>query len=701
MRKIVLSLGALLFLWASSVCSVNGQTIPDGYYDDAAGLTGYSLKTALCSVIANGHSAQSYSSLWSFMATNDLDAYYENDGSILDIYSENPSGDDPYNFAGSSEQCGTYSAEGDCYNREHSFPKSWFGSASPMYTDIHHLYPTDGKVNGVRANYPFGEVGAATYTSSNGSMLGTAADNLGYSGTVFEPIDEFKGDLARSYFYMATRYEDVISSWSSDVLDGSSDQVYKTWYLDLMLAWHEADPVSQKEIDRNEAAYAFQGNRNPFVDHPEYVSCIWGDDCSESSDPYISSSSASLSFSYYTGPSESQYILVRAGNLTTDVTASLTGDFEFSLDNSSFQSTDLSLEATDGSISGTRVYLRLKAGLADDSYTGTLSLSTTDASTKSISLNGYVGCAYMDAPDAPVALDASSIDSSSFVAHWKAVANAATYYLDVYKEIAGGTMDMSADGSGTEADPYNITQARALSTSTTLYFVKGYIVGGRYDDFDSPSGDYGISIAADENESAVDNCLQLKLETDFRSDWGLSSNPSLLGTAIIARGYRDTYGGYDSFEGVDSIQLAGDGITLEYVDGYEQIAVTDTFALVEGLLKDSTYSYRVSVENSCGEISEYSNVMEVTTVAAPTTGVNDLEATLQLYPNPVKAVLQLSSSLGIDQLVILNAYGQVVFKQAYPGDLALQLSVASYSPGVYFLNVNSGGVCETKLFVKE
>ena len=252
------------------------------YYDSAANLTGYELKTALFNII-NDHTQKSYSDVWDFMSANSLDVYYENDNSIIDMYSENPEGTDSYNFTPSDDQCGNYSGEGSCYNREHSFPKSWFDDGYPMYTDIHHLFSTDGYVNGKRSNNPFGEVGTVSWTSDNGSLLGSGSDTLGYTSTVFEPIDEFKGDFARAYFYMATRYEDVISTWSaySDnanaVLDGSADKVYEDWTLTMLKEWHKNDPVSQKEIDRNEAAYLFQGNRNPFIDNSDYVTEIWGD----------------------------------------------------------------------------------------------------------------------------------------------------------------------------------------------------------------------------------------------------------------------------------------------------------------------------------------------------------------------------------------------------------------------------------------
>ncbi|MEL0633824.1 endonuclease [Pseudoalteromonas carrageenovora] len=254
---------------------------PTGYYVTTQGLSGYALKTELYNIIKN-HSSQGYSAIWNFYDSSARDKYFENDNSILDMYSEKPNGSDSYTYTAVSDQCGNYSGEGNCYNREHSFPKSWFGGTNePMNSDVHHIYATDGYVNSKRSNFPFGEVASATFTSTNGSKLGSAASSINYSGTVFEPIDEFKGDFARAYFYMATRYENVIGSWqnnttaSNAVLNGSSNQVFESWVVTMLLNWHNADPVSQMELDRNQAAFDFQGNRNPYIDHPEFIEMIW------------------------------------------------------------------------------------------------------------------------------------------------------------------------------------------------------------------------------------------------------------------------------------------------------------------------------------------------------------------------------------------------------------------------------------------
>lgn len=249
---------------------------PAGYYNSANGLSGAALKTELSSIITNGHIDKGYSGLWTAYKTTDIDKDYENDGTILDIYSERPAGSDPYTYTPGSDQCGTYSTEGNCYNREHIVPQSLFNQASPMVADIHFIRATDGKVNGMRSNYPFGKVGSASFTSLNGSKLGTSASS-GYSGTVFEPIDEFKGDVARMIFYFVTRYQSKLSTFSSGNMLGSSTfPGLQTWELNVLLAWHNQDPVSQAEIKRNNASYTFQGNRNPFIDNPNYVNLIWG-----------------------------------------------------------------------------------------------------------------------------------------------------------------------------------------------------------------------------------------------------------------------------------------------------------------------------------------------------------------------------------------------------------------------------------------
>jgi endonuclease I len=241
---------------------------PAGFYDSASGLTGKALQQALHDII-DGHTSVTYTDLWTCFQNTDK----KQDGTVWDMYSDIPGGTPAYSFVFITDQCGNYSKEGDCYNREHSFPKSWFNDALPMYTDLFHIYPTDGWVNGKRGNLPFGETDSPSWTSTNGSKVGPSSVE-GYTGTIFEPIDGYKGDFARTYFYMATRYYGEDSAWpGSDMTTGAQP---KPWALAMLLAWHRADPVSTKETNRNNEVYNYQHNRNPFIDDPQFAEKIWG-----------------------------------------------------------------------------------------------------------------------------------------------------------------------------------------------------------------------------------------------------------------------------------------------------------------------------------------------------------------------------------------------------------------------------------------
>lgn len=262
-------------------CWAQGPNDSGEYYKAADGKKGAALKTALCEVIYNRDEEgadlnAAYKALWTHFQTTDKQA----DGSVWDMYSNMRAmtfGDDQDKGSGGNN-------EGEYYNREHSFPNSWFGGkVMPMYTDLHHVYPTDKLVNNKRANYPFGETGNPTYKSANDfSKLGPC-NYPGYTGTVFEPNDEYKGDFARTFFYMATCYEEKIADWyqnypeSQPTLDGNAYPGLSAWQLEMLMKWAKNDPVSKKETNRNKAVYGIQKNRNPFIDYPGLEEYIWGE----------------------------------------------------------------------------------------------------------------------------------------------------------------------------------------------------------------------------------------------------------------------------------------------------------------------------------------------------------------------------------------------------------------------------------------
>jgi endonuclease I len=219
--------------------------------------------------------------VWDFMCEYDL---ILNDAGtmtrIWDVFSDNPTGSEPYEYE-CMDMGGSASGEGQGFNRDHVFPQSWFGgSGTPQRSDVLNLLPSDIFVNQQKGSWQLGEVATASFTAQNGTQVGSSVQ--GCAGTVFEPIDEYKGDMARMYLYMAARYEDEIAGWESnssnadDALSGDSYTAYEPCLLNLILKWHKDDPVSQKERDRNEGAFIRQGNRNPFIDHPEYVDLVWG-----------------------------------------------------------------------------------------------------------------------------------------------------------------------------------------------------------------------------------------------------------------------------------------------------------------------------------------------------------------------------------------------------------------------------------------
>ena len=249
---------ACLTVWAQ------GPNDTGTYYQSANGKKGKALKTAMFNIIKNPD-VTTYDGLIKAYEVTDK----RPDGKVWDMYSDMTN----YNF---SDTHGN-SSEGVGYNREHSFPKSWFNSVKPAYSDIVHVVPCDAYVNNRRSNYPLGENRGETYSSHNSFSKVGKCTFPGYTEKCFEPNDEYKGDFARIYFYMVTCYEDKVAGWSCDMLDGTSYPEYHPCVINKLLKWAKNDPVSDKELNRNKGIWGVQQNRNPFVDYPGLEQYIWGD----------------------------------------------------------------------------------------------------------------------------------------------------------------------------------------------------------------------------------------------------------------------------------------------------------------------------------------------------------------------------------------------------------------------------------------
>ena len=253
LRNTILLIAAIVAMGASA-------GVPVGYYNSIDGKRGQDLKNAVHQLLKN-HTVMTYSSLWyHFQST---DCHFENPNQVWDMYSNITR-----YYRGSSAVSGM--------NREHSFPKSWWGGTQvDAYTDLNHLYPSDADANLAKNNYPLGEVSTASFNNGCTKVGTPMAGQGGGCSTVFEPDDEYKGDFARTYFYMATCYQDYTWKYTY-MVSNSSWLTLNQWSINLLLKWSREDPVSDKEVARNDAVYKIQNNRNPFIDNPLLAEYIWG-----------------------------------------------------------------------------------------------------------------------------------------------------------------------------------------------------------------------------------------------------------------------------------------------------------------------------------------------------------------------------------------------------------------------------------------
>ena len=296
MKRHIIVFALLLLAQLTLAATVTSPANIPAYYANANGKSGTNLYNALNTIANVGFSSLGYDGAIGAYQKSDVyptdpnhpDYIAGKGGQLWDMYGG-------CSFVAGNE-CGNYSGECDCYNREHSIPKSWWGGGkNNMYSDIFHLVPTDGYVNNRRSNYAFGEVQNVTYTynecklgsskstitTDKNTLLGTEAT---CSGTVFEPRDEYKGDFARGYLGMIAKY----SNSSYSITSGDGGKIFEAFSstthfgltkygMVLLMKWHREDPVSQKEIDRNNGIQATQGNRNPFIDYPYLAEYIWGE----------------------------------------------------------------------------------------------------------------------------------------------------------------------------------------------------------------------------------------------------------------------------------------------------------------------------------------------------------------------------------------------------------------------------------------
>ena len=406
MKRIVLS----IFVCAVVASTALYADIPAGYYNSADSKKGSALLSALHNCI-DGHTTLSYKSLENYYEDTD----WTSDGYVWDMYST-------CKFT-MSDGNGSQKKVCDAWNKEHSVPQSWFNEQSPMKSDLFHVYPTDARVNNFRGNMPYGETSNRSYIDGDSHALGYIGSSSfsGYTGKVFEPIDEYKGDFARTYFYMVARYLDKNFNQSENgkvVFTYSGGTAGLTTYaINLFLKWHRQDPVSKKEIDRNDAVYKHQKNRNPFIDYPYLAEYIWGDkknetmlldDLLSSSDdefipgesdgsredvvhtPVLSVSNTTVNFpSVLLDEESSVSIKVTGVYLTSNVTLTISGE-----DADMFETSRSSLTIAEASSSITQNNVILSyVPTEQGQHSATLQIASQGAETLTVKLNGACNAA--------------------------------------------------------------------------------------------------------------------------------------------------------------------------------------------------------------------------------------------------------------------------------------------------------------------
>lgn len=249
----------VLYIYILSGTIFSFAYFPPGYYDSADKKQYLDLKNGLNTIITN-HKVFNYTSLWDYYPYT----YYviDNTNQVLDLYSNNI----------------TYFSNTTTMNKEHTVPKSWWGGSTSIGPgcDIINVIPSEQKANSAKSNYPLGIVSGSPTFDNGVTKIGPSGVS-GYSGNVFEPKDDYKGDFARIYFYVATCYPDLL--WDTNnalAMTNKSALTLQSWIIPLLLDWNSKDPVDNAEVQRNEDIFKQQQNRNPFIDYPALADYIWG-----------------------------------------------------------------------------------------------------------------------------------------------------------------------------------------------------------------------------------------------------------------------------------------------------------------------------------------------------------------------------------------------------------------------------------------
>lgn len=677
MKKLFLLLLFSLFLSLTLFAQ-----IPTGYYNSAIGKKQAELKTALHLIIMNA-TPPSYGSgagsTWGAFTKTDV---RPDDGTVWDMYTNNRVA-----FNGTSAASGM--------NIEHSLANSWWGGTKGQtYNDLFNLNPSNSSANSSKGSWPIAVVdGTATY--DNG-VIKVGKSNSRPGGTIdaWEPADEYKGDFARSYMYMVTSYEDFSTKWtgnSVNQLDNNTYPVFEQWTVDLFLKWSAQDPVSQKEIDRNNEVYKIQGNRNPYIDYPLMAEYVWG---KLSTVPF--SLDGNVTFPYLSSPSsganidfgkviylqtDTAGVFIKASNLTGDLILSISGT-----DASAFSVSNTIVPKSTAE-SGFRLMLNFTAqtvGL----QTATLTISGGGITATSVNLK-------VNASDEFVALPASNINQTGFTANWTVSANASGYSLNVFslqksgttqaktifeEDFLGGMPAGWSTVSGTYSDVLTASNIRLASSGSggkvllpaLNLSTPGTVLTVRARQYNNDTG-APLTATIDNLPLAVWNTGATN--QDFTASITGGTNASVI--ALSANTSSRVYIDYVKIETPASVENAIS------VQGYPK-SVGNVFSYaVSGLSADSTYYYTLTPEGNGVNASN-----QITVRTGLKSNIEEPEkATVHWIV--LKDGIIIQNTDAISKLILFDLTGKPIHQiEPLSGNIKLNL----YNHGIYLLQLimNSG-----------
>lgn len=461
MKKILHAIAALVM----AACATGAAAqAPQGYYKSLEGKSDAELKTAVYNLIHNFTRVSSYQNLPKYFQRTDV---YPESSRWWDMYSDIP----------------LYAPSFSGLNREHSFPKSWWGGSekTSAYVDLNHLYPSEARANQAKSNFPLGEVDHSEKIRFENGISTVGYPVRGQGGGcehVFEPADEYKGDFARTYFYMATCYQQGLTWKYTYMVNQTEYPTLNGWAADMLLKWHRDDPVSQKEIDRNNVVYSIQNNRNPFIDHPELAEYIWGNNKGKpynpsqsdnpTGDPELSSPTQGMALDFGQVAIDNKIVsplYFKGSNLTGSLTLQIyAGDTDmFSLETKSVSAALVNAEE------GTWINITYSpTALGTHSARLLISDGGFAGGSRAIELRGE--CLAKPTLTACTATDATDITSDSYTANWTYPQNEVIDYWVITREkYTGGIVtseEIVAEAPGCQIDGFSSSDREAYSVQS-------------------------------------------------------------------------------------------------------------------------------------------------------------------------------------------------------------------------------------------